>query len=151
MEIHRLSRARARANTSVPGRDDISPHRYASYRRAASSSQSCSTSASRSSSKGSISVCPNSAFCFGLSLSSSTRSSETSQAIFVTPVDYRQIFQSNLRDCVAANDQAQPRTSRVAGCPSAGATGYASCRARNGKRSGLRMVSAPKSTSRSCQ
>ena len=52
---------------------------------------------------------------------------------------------------VTPNDQAQPRTSREADWPSAGAPGYASCRARSGKRSGWRMVSIPRSTSRSGQ
>ncbi len=34
-ETHRLSRARTRANISAAGREDISPLRYASYRRVA--------------------------------------------------------------------------------------------------------------------
>ena len=103
-EIHRLSRARARANTSAAGRADISPRRYASNRRAASSIQICSTSSSRSSSKESISVRASSAFCFGLSLSSSSQSVEVSRAIFVTPKGHRQALQFTLRHRATAND-----------------------------------------------
>ena len=91
-QVHRPSRARTRANTSAAGREEVSPRRYALYRRAASSSQSCSTFSSKSSSKESISVRANSAFCFGLSLSSSSRSSEISRVIFVTLKGNRKVF-----------------------------------------------------------
>ena len=91
-EVHRLSRARTRVNTSAAGREEISPRRYASYRRVASSSQSCSTFSSKSSSKESISVRANSAFCFGLSLSNSSRSFEISRVIFVTPKCNRKVL-----------------------------------------------------------
>ena len=115
--VHRLSRARTRANTSTAGREDISPRRYASYLRVASSSQSCSASSSKSSSKESISVCANSAFCFGLSLSSSLRSSEVSRVIFVTPKGDRKVFQFIRRDCVTANACDERRAAkRSVGC-----------------------------------
>ena len=91
-EAHRPSRARTRANTSAAGREEISPRRYASYLRIASSSQSCSTFSSKSSSKESIGVRANSAFCFGLSLLISSRSSEISRVIFVTLQGYRKVF-----------------------------------------------------------